>query len=124
MENLHRRIHISRKIFLILAWIYVACIVVQTFIAGMAFFTSSTWKYHTTFVIWFQFTPIIMLILSFIGQLPKKIRWQVVGLFLLIVPLQYISINIPAIAAIHPVIPLVLFWLGLVIIKQTRMIIK
>lgn len=119
MAHLNNRIQYSKIGFLILAWIFAVCIVVQTFIAGLAMFTNySYWAYHTTFVIWFQFIPILMLILSFSGRLSKLIRWQVVGLFLLIVPLQYASINIPGMGAIHPVIALILFWLALMVIKK------
>jgi|SRR5699024_1839239 len=121
MDHLNNRIQNSRIGFLILAWIFAVCIVVQTFISGLAIFTNySYWAYHTTFVIWFQFIPILMLVLSFSGKLSKLIRWQVVVLFFLIVPLQYVSINIPGMGAIHPVIALVLFWLVLRIIRKVR----
>ncbi|MEI3614970.1 DUF6220 domain-containing protein [Pseudogracilibacillus sp. SO30301A] len=121
MADSNTRVHQSRQVFLILAWIYAICIVAQTLIAGMAVFNNyAYWEYHTTFVIWFQFIPIIMLILAFTGQLSKKIRWQVVGLFLLIVPLQYVSVHVPVIGAVHPVVPLILFWLILLIIKQVK----
>jgi hypothetical protein len=63
-----------------------------------------------------------MFLLSFTGQFPKLIRWQVAGLFLLIVPFQYVSINIPGLGALHPVIALVLFWLILNVIKKARSI--
>ena len=119
MAQLNNRFQYSRVSFLILALIFTISIVIQTFIAGLEMFTNySYWTYHTTFVIWFQFIPILMLILSFIGRFSKLIRWQVTGLFLLIVPLQYASINIPGMGAIHPVIALVLFWLALTVIKK------
>src|SRR5690625_4734 len=125
MSNVYSRIQNSGLVFLVLAWIFTVSIVVQTFIAGLAIFTNySYWTYHTTFVVWFQFIPILMLVLSFTGQFPKLIRWQVSGLFLLIVPLQYITINIPSLGAIHPVIALVLFWLVLNVIKKARRIQK
>jgi len=123
MSNLNSRVQYSRLVFLILAWIFTVSIVVQTFIAGLAIFTNySYWTYHTTFVVWFQFIPILMFLLSFTGQFPKLIRWQVAGLFLLIVPFQYVSINIPGLGALHPVIALVLFWLILNVIKKARSI--
>lgn len=119
MFNLNSRVQYSRLAFLTLAWIFSVSIAIQTFLAGLAIFTNySYWTYHTTFVVWFQFIPILMLVLSFTGKFPKVIRWQVAGLFLLIVPLQYISVNIPGLGAIHPVIALVLFWLVLDVIKK------
>lgn len=120
MDNLNNKIQYSRLAFLIFAWIFTVSIVVQTFIAGLAIFSNYSWAYHSSFVIWFQFIPILMLILSITGRLSKRIRWQVVGLFLLIVPVQYASIHIPGMGAIHPVIALLLFWLALTIMKQVR----
>ncbi|GAB2575311.1 DUF6220 domain-containing protein [Gracilibacillus alcaliphilus] len=119
MSNQADKIQYSRRFFLILAWIFAVCITVQTFLAGLAIFTNhSYWAYHTTFAIWFQFIPILMLVLAFMGQLSKRIQWQVTGLFLLIVPLQYVSVHVPGIGAIHPVIALVLFWLIVIIIQK------
>ncbi|TQS71841.1 hypothetical protein DX933_14760 [Ornithinibacillus gellani] len=119
MNRLNKKIQLSRNIFLIFTWVFAISVVIQTFIAGLAIFTDySYWSYHTTFVIWFQFIPILLLVLSFTGRLPKLIRWQVVGLFLLIVPLQYASIHIPGAGAIHPVIALILFWLAITVIKK------
>lgn len=81
MSNLSSRVQYSRVVFLILAWVFAVSIVVQTFIAGLATFTNYLyWEYHTTFVVWVQFIPILMLILSFTGQIPKLIRWKVAGL--------------------------------------------
>lgn len=121
MADSNSRVYYSRQVFLILAWIYAVCIVAQTLLAGMALFNNyAYWGYHTTFVIWFQFIPILMLMLAFTGQLSRKIRWKVAGLFLLIVPLQYVSVHVPVIGAVHPVTPLILFWLILLIIKQAR----
>ncbi|MCT1905325.1 DUF6220 domain-containing protein [Oceanobacillus sojae] len=121
MADSNSRVYYSRQVFLILAWIYAVCIVAQTLLAGMALFNNyAYWGYHTTFVIWFQFIPILMLMLAFTGQLSRKIRWKVAGLFLLIVPLQYVSVHVPVIGAVHPVAPLILFWLILLIIKQAR----
>ncbi|WP_077602927.1 DUF6220 domain-containing protein [Oceanobacillus sojae] len=113
MADSNSRVYYSRQVFLVLAWIYAVCIVAQTLLAGMALFNNyAYWGYHTTFVIWFQFIPILMLMLAFTGQLSRKIRWKVAGLFLLIVPLQYVSVHVPVIGAVHPVTPLILFWLS------------
>lgn len=125
MSNLSRQIHYSRLVFFVLASIFAVSIVVQVFIAGLAIFTNySYWTYHTIFVVFFQFIPIPMMVLSFIGHFPKSIRWQVAGLFLLIVPLQYVSVNVPGMGAIHPVIALVLFWLAVNVVKKAGNILR
>lgn len=118
-SRLNNQAQLSQRVFLILAWVFAISIVVQTFIAGLALFSNySYWTYHTSFVVWFQFIPIIMLALSFVGNMPKPIRWKSAGLFILIVPLQYANVHIPGLGALHPVIALVLFWLALNVIKN------
>lgn len=119
MEKTNRLAGVSRIIFITLSWIYMICVVIQTLFAGIAVFNNyEYWNYHTTFVIWFQFIPVIMLFLAFTAKLPGNIKIATTCLFLLVVPLQYISVNIPILGAIHPVVPLILFWLILSIIKQ------
>jgi hypothetical protein len=125
VSNSNRLIHYFRVSFLILAWIFVISIIGQTFIAGLAIFSHySYWNTHTQFVVFFQFIPVLMLVLSFLGKLSKQIRWQSASLFLLIVPLQYISINVDGLGAIHPVVALVLFALAVNVIKKMRKLIK
>lgn len=114
-------IRYSRSFFTVLAWVFAFCVVIQTLFAGLAIFSNpSYWSHHTSFVPWFQFIPIIMLILSFSGKLPIVLRWQCAALFVLIVPLQYANVHIPGIGAIHPVIALVLFWLALQVTRKAK----
>ncbi|WP_099159206.1 DUF6220 domain-containing protein [Virgibacillus ndiopensis] len=105
-------------IFAILAVLFFLSIVIQVFLAGVALFVDyGQWNYHTTFVHYVEFTPIVMLIISFFGGIPKSLRWQCAGLYLMII-LQYITIqllgSISYLTALHPVIALVLFWRSLV----------
>ncbi|WP_274361757.1 DUF6220 domain-containing protein [Paenibacillus thermotolerans] len=103
----------SRYAFFTLAWILLACIVVQTLLAGMAVFSDPLkWRQHISFVHLFEFVPIVMLILAFTGRLPKRLIGESAGLFVLIF-VQYFTANFPAAGAVHPVIALLLFGLSL-----------
>ncbi|HEU5138664.1 MAG TPA: DUF6220 domain-containing protein [Bacillales bacterium] len=111
---------IIRVIYAFLAWVFVACVVVQVFLAGVATFGDATyWGKHMTFVHLFEFVPIVMFILSFIGRLRGGLRWWPFVLFGLIF-LQYFTANIGKVvstdflAALHPVNALVIFWLAIV----------
>jgi hypothetical protein len=53
---------------------------------------------------WFQYAPILMIILAVVGKLLTIIRWQSVGLVILIIPVQYVTVHIPSLGALHPVI--------------------
>ncbi len=112
------RVRMARAVFHGLAWILVACIVIQTSLAGIAVFTDpAKWIQHQAFVHFFEFVPILMIIFAFVGRLSKKLRWQSFGLFLLIYS-QYMTAHVPGAGAIHPVIALVLFGFSLHVARQ------
>ncbi|MCE5170978.1 DUF6220 domain-containing protein [Paenibacillus profundus] len=82
----------------------------------MLFVDSSSWRGHTTFVHFFEYLPVLMLLLAILGQLSRRVRWQSLSLLGLII-LQYatakISGDFPSLrvlGALHPVIALILFW--------------
>lgn len=101
-------------IFKILAWVFLACIVAQVFIAGMATFSDATnWETHKSFIKIFALAPLLMYLLTFVGGIKGRKRWVSLGLFALVV-FQFLSIQVFSsaglIAALHPVVALVLFW--------------
>ncbi len=109
---------ISRVGYAGLATVFLACVVGQVFLAGLAIFAAAAdWRAHTLFVHVFELVPLIMLILAFVGRLPASLRWQAFGLFALIF-LQYFTANIRfvegagVVAALHPVVALPLVWLA------------
>ncbi|MFC4599930.1 DUF6220 domain-containing protein [Cohnella hongkongensis] len=105
-------------VFRVLAWLLVACIVAQTFIAGMALFQDSThWKAHVLFVHFFEVVPLLMLVFAFAGRLPVRTRWLSLALFGLIF-IQYMTANLPAAGAMHPVIALALIVLSLHVARR------
>ncbi|WP_372634270.1 DUF6220 domain-containing protein [Cohnella sp.] len=109
---------VARTVFRVLAWALVACIVAQTFIAGMALFQdSSHWKTHVVFVHLFEFIPLLMIVFSFAGGLPIRTRWLSLTLFGLIF-IQYMTANLPAAGAMHPVIALALIVLSLHVARR------
>ncbi len=112
-----------RFIYALSAIILVTCIVLQVFIAGSALFSNtSDWIIHTTFVSYFEFIPLGMFLLSFIGKITGKLRWISLGIYLLIL-LQYMTIHVfsgmGSIIALHPVVALLLFWGGIYLVKNS-----
>ncbi|WP_282935526.1 DUF6220 domain-containing protein [Paenibacillus sp. RC67] len=109
-------------IFKILAWIFLACIVMQVFIAGMATFSeAANWSVHKSFVKMFALVPLIMFLLTFVSDVKGLKRWISLGLFALIV-FQFLTIQVfsstGVIAALHPVIALLLFWGSVRMVKK------
>ncbi|SEP66390.1 hypothetical protein SAMN05216232_0512 [Virgibacillus subterraneus] len=122
-ETLSSTDRIVRGILAVISQLFFICVVIQVFLAGIATFVNyGDWELHTTFIHYFEFTPIIMLILSFFVRVPNKLRWDYASLYLLII-MQYVTTQLtgsaPFVTAIHPVIALVLFWRSLVTVKST-----
>ncbi|MBP2117454.1 DUF6220 domain-containing protein [Cohnella lubricantis] len=112
----------SRIIYFYLAVIFALCLAVQVFLAGYAIFVDPVkWDYHTTFVKIFEYVPIFMLIVSFLGRLPASMRWLSFSLFLLIM-LMYATASLtsqaPIAGAFHPVAALLIFWLSIAITRK------
>jgi len=97
-------------IYIGLAGLFTVCVAVQIFLAGMAIFVdSSHWHDHIVFVRIFELFPLLLLIFSFAGKLPNRLRWMSAVIFLLIFA-QYFTAHFPGAGAFHPVIAAVLFW--------------
>lgn len=111
---------ISRFVFLGIAVLFTVLVAVQIFLAGLAVFTDpSYWHSHVVFVRIFELFPILMLIFSFTGRLPKSLRWKSAAVLVLIFA-QYFTANVSAAGAFHPVIAALLFWLSLQMSTQAK----
>lgn len=67
-----------RSAYAILAFVFLICIVVQVYLAGMALFgDSELWKYHRSFVPLFGSISLILFILGIVGKLNRSMIWEV-----------------------------------------------
>jgi len=103
----------ARRGYGVLAWLFVACLVVQIVLAGMATFVDAmNWGRHTAFVHVFEYLPLLLLALVFAARFPVALRWLTGSLIVLIVA-QYATAHIGGVpAAFHPVSALALFWIA------------
>jgi hypothetical protein len=106
-----------------LARVFAVCILVQVFLAGLAVFVDEAyWASHSSFVHYFSFLPLVMILLSFIARLPVSFRLQSIRLFGLIIAefiTAVLSSKIGFLSALHPVIALVMFISAMSLAKQT-----
>lgn len=110
------RLRYCRLAYSILALVFLICIVVQVYLAGMALFgDSEVWKWHRSFVPMFGYISVVLFILGIVGKLNRKMIWGSLGLFVLI-SLQYIT-ALHIAGALHPVIALALFWGALALVR-------
>lgn len=110
------RVKYCRLAYSILAFVFLICIIVQVYLAGMALFgDSELWKYHRSFVPMFGSISLILFILGIVGKLNRTMIWGSLGLFVLI-SLQYIT-ALHIAGALHPVLALALFGVSLVLVR-------
>lgn len=112
------RVVVGRRAFTVRAWLFAICVAVQVFMAGMAVFVGPTWRNnHTSFIHLFEYLPVLMLVAAFVGRMSTRVKWLSLLAFGLVV-LQYALIamgssSLLALAALHPVNALVIFWLAM-----------
>jgi mercuric ion transport protein len=106
-----RRTRWSRHGYVGLMALFAACVLVQIYVAGMAVFIDPTnWRLHAGFVHVFELVPVPLLVVAYLGGLPRPLKWTPVVLYLL-VGVQYATAHQfgTYIAAIHPVNAVMIF---------------
>lgn len=120
--QLQPRVMWARRGYVLFAGAFVIGVLIQVYLAGMAVFMDPTyWDLHTTFVHILELIPAIMLVLAALGRFLWKMKLLPVGLFALII-VQYataIGFSGSVVAALHPVIALVLFGLAAITTRKS-----
>jgi hypothetical protein len=120
----------SRYLYIGLAALFLLGVFAQVFLAGAALFDRSAWfTWHNTLghllVHPLPLIPLLLLILSFVGRLPRADKW-LSALLLVLAILQPMLIyvgrgaSLPLLAALHPVNALLLFVLPMFLIARVR----
>ncbi|MET3545844.1 hypothetical protein ABID47_002455 [Paenibacillus favisporus] len=115
------RIRTVRWIYGLLAAGYLACVVVQVFFAGLGILVDpGDLQLHRVFANVFEFVPIVMFVLSFLGDIRGGPRWWPLALFAL-TALQHITIqNVTgSLRALHAVDALLLFGLSVHLARRS-----
>lgn len=115
-DEISTRNRIGSISFALLSILFLICILVQVFFAGLAIFVNPVnWTKHTGFIHLFEFIPILMFIIAFVGKLPRWAIGHSAALFAVIFVMYFtanITSAIPWVAALHPVIAFILFWMS------------
>jgi hypothetical protein len=115
----------ARIIYLVLAWIFLAAVTVQVFLAGLAVVARLTgWDYHIGFGHMVGVPVLFMLIAMYLGRMPRGLKWMTWGLFGVFIlqaeVIIFLRTAAPLISAFHPVLALVDVGLGLSLARQAR----
>ena len=113
----------AERLFPWLAWVYVASLVVQVFLAGLAVFKDpATFSVHVEFgqkVI--GLLTLLLPIVAWIGRLPfVRPSVGILLFYLLQTFLPEVRASYPVVAALHPVLAIGLFWLAIRLAMRAR----
>ena len=96
-----------RRAHLVVAWAFVAGVVLQVFLAGLGVFDNpATFNVHATWGYTLEILPLLLLALAAIGRLGRR---QVIypaaifGMFMLQSIFVALRADLPMVAALHPV---------------------
>jgi Family of unknown function (DUF6220) len=108
---------LTRIGYAVLSSVFVVCVMVQVFFAGMGAF-GADWSLHLTFAHFLGLPPLLMAPMAFMGRLSWGSRLLPLGL-LVLVGLQYAFADaaVPA-AALHPVNALLILCLSLLTARR------
>jgi len=113
---------IARTVLAAVAWLFVACIVAQVFLAGLGVFDDPrAFVSHREFGYIFGWLTLVMLVAALVGRVPRRLL-ALVGLTLVMFALQSILVAVradyPAVAALHAVNGAALLIVAIVIARS------
>ena len=98
---------VARTVHLWTSWVFVACLLVQVFLAGLGVFQDSrTFITHRDFGYMISLLALVLLVAAIVGRLSRR-QIGLAALVLVLFVLQSVFVALrttyPAIAALHPV---------------------
>ena len=117
----------ARYVYLGLVWLYVAGILLQVFLAGMGIFAvPRDFAPHAGLGWLLHLVPILLLIVAAVARVGSRLIWWNVALVVVqfVQPIFALArTDSPVVAAFHPVLALVIFWLAVTIgLKAWRLV--
>jgi hypothetical protein len=118
--------HTVRLGFIGVAWLFLACVVVQVFLAGLGVFAGTqNFTLHREFGYLFGWLTLALLLLALVGRLGR--RW--IGLSALLLGLfafqsVFVALRevMPDVAALHPVNALAIFGVALHVARRSSVL--
>ena len=119
----------SRIAYLIFAWLFVAGVLLQVFFAGMVVVARQmNWENHIGLGHTLALPLILMLITAYLGKLSgrmKRINWLLFAVYILQADvLIFLRGTAPVLSALHPVLALVDFALGVALVLQATALVR
>jgi hypothetical protein len=108
---------LSRLGFVLVAWLFVGCVVVQLYLTGLGVFAGyDNFLLHRDFGYLFGVLTLVLLLLAAVGRMPLRLivaSGVLLGLFALQSVFVFLRTDAPYIAALHAVNGVVILLVGL-----------
>jgi uncharacterized membrane protein len=123
---LTRRVTVARQALVVTGWLLAAAVLAQVFLAGRAVFTAPDWwPRHRAFVHAFEWLSPLAVVLSYLARTTratKVLAWLTVVLLFFAYATAGLqsSLGKRGLAALHPVIAMLLFWSAIELARQAR----
>ena len=116
-------IRTARYIYAGLAWLFVAGVLLQVFLAGMVVVArQSSWNAHIGLGHTLSMPLLFMLVTMYLGRLPRRVKtltWALFAVYIIQADiLIFMRMSVPVLSAFHPVLALVDFALGYALARQ------
>jgi len=110
-----------RYLFVVLAVLFVAGVAYQVFLAGMAVFGAGQWSNHVDFGYLVTGIPLLLIVAALLARAGRATVWLTVGTLIVAqvqTILPWFKEDLPWVSALHPVNAMVIFGLGVVIVRR------
>ena len=118
----------ARIVYVALAWLFVAAVLAQVSLAGLALFNGAGWTIHRDMGHSIVLLPMVLLILAWVGRMPRPALKLAALLFgLVVVQVEVFAAirhQMPALAALHPVLALLVFSIGFTVAQNAWRIVS
>ncbi len=115
---------LARRSFRPVAWLFVGCVIVQFFLAGLGVFADPrSFITHREFGYLFGWLTLVLLVLALVGRMSRA-TIGLAALLLVLFALQSVLValrdNLPAVAALHPLNGVAISYVGLLLARPRR----
>jgi hypothetical protein len=111
-----------RRAHLVVAWAFVAGVVVQVFLAGLGVFDNpATFSVHATWGYTLEILPLLLLALAAVGRLGRHqliFPAALFGMFMLQSIFVVLRADLPMVAALHPVNGFAILFVGIAMARE------
>jgi hypothetical protein len=116
------------RLFVVLAWLWVAGVIIQVGLAGLGLFEVTGMDLHVGFGYTLPYLPMIMMVVVLAAWPGRRLILLTLALMIMgsfVQPtLPWFRGFAPPIAALHPANALLIFWLGIVVARRATDLVR